>query len=97
MMTTDSERRVIAEVIAGEAEMLDDLRDLVRTPSVVGHEAVCQTVMETKLRAVGLSTSRFQPVLEDLSRHHAYVAVPWPYEGRHNVLGTRKGGGGGAR
>jgi acetylornithine deacetylase len=95
MTSTDLERRVTAEVAGLENDILADLRDLVRTPSVVGYEAACQAVMEAKLRALGLFTSRLQPTLEDLSRHHAYVAVPWSYEGRYNVLGTVPGAGGG--
>jgi acetylornithine deacetylase len=75
--------------------LLSDLRDLIRTPSVVGHEAAAQAVMEAKLRGLGLSVTRLRPVLEEVSRHPAYVTVPWSYDGRDNVLGTLTGAGGG--
>jgi acetylornithine deacetylase len=95
MITADAERLVIDAVAAGEADMLADLRDLVRTPSVVGHEAAAQRVMDSKLRSLGLSVTRLRPVLEEVSRHPAYITVPWSYDDRDNVLGTLVGTGGG--
>ncbi|MBI4280084.1 MAG: ArgE/DapE family deacylase [Armatimonadetes bacterium] len=89
------EQRVLDAVGRGEARLLDDLRALVRIPSVVGQEGPCQAAVRRMLEDLGLTVHAFEPVLEEVRRHHAYVEVPWSYEGRPNVIGMLRGHGGG--
>jgi acetylornithine deacetylase len=89
------EQRVLAQVEASEDQIIDDLKELVRTPSVVGQEGPCQEVVRRKLAALGLSVTTFEADLEEVRRHHAYVTVPWEYRGRPNVVGRLQGSGAG--
>ncbi len=71
------------------------LQELIRIPSVTGEEGKIQTFISGKLGEMGLEVDIWEPDLEALKKHPAYVAVNQGYEGRPNVVGTLKGSGGG--
>jgi acetylornithine deacetylase len=89
------EQKVLHEVDRDEDRIIQDLADLVRVPSVVGHEGPCQEVMRRKLSELGLAVEAFEANLDEVRRHHAYISVPWSYDGRPNVIGRLAGSGGG--
>ncbi len=89
------EQRVLQEIERGEDRIIADLKELVRVPSVVGHEGPCQELMQRRLGELGMTVTAFEARLDDVRRHHAYVTVPWPYDGRPNVVGRLTGSGGG--
>ncbi len=95
MTLSSVEQRVLQEIERDEGRMIEDLKELVRVPSVVGHEGACQEVMRRKLGELGMVVTAFEARLEDVNQHPAYVTVPWSYEGRPNVVGRLKGSGGG--
>jgi acetylornithine deacetylase len=89
------EERVLREVTRDEAQIIEDLKDLVRVPSVVGQEGLCQGVVRQKLLDLGITVEQFEPVREEVAAHPAYIDVPWSYAGRPNVVGRLPGVGGG--
>ncbi|MCL6430943.1 MAG: M20/M25/M40 family metallo-hydrolase, partial [Anaerolineae bacterium] len=95
MVTSIIEERVVSEVERGEGQIIDDLKELVRIPSVVGQEGSCQEALRRKLAALGLAVTAFEADPEEVRRHPAYVSVPWGYRGRPNVVGRLQGSGGG--
>lgn len=71
------------------------LQELIRIPSVTGEEGEIQKFISRKLGAMGLTVDIWEPDLEALKKHPAFVAVSKGYAGRPNVVGTLKGTGGG--
>lgn len=71
------------------------LQDLIRVPSVTGDEGPIQELIAGQLKEMGLEVDVFEPSLEALRQHPAFVEVSRGYEGRPNVVGTLRGEGGG--
>lgn len=71
------------------------LQELIRIPSVTGEEGKIQKFISHKLGEMGLTVDTWEPDLEALKKHPAFVAVARGYAGRPNVVGTLKGSGGG--
>lgn len=70
------------------------LRALVAAPSTVGDEADAQAVIESALADAGFATCRLE--IPDAIAADPAAGVPaGPYVGRHDVLATRDGAGGG--
>jgi acetylornithine deacetylase len=90
---------VVAEVERRREEIVDLLAELVRIPSVsgpvTGDELACQRFVEGTLRRMGLEVDVFTPdEVPDITRHPGW----WPghdYRDRPNVVGRRRGAGGG--
>ena len=78
-----------------QQEIVRFLQELIRIPSVTGEEGEIQTFISRKLRDMGLTVDMWEPDLEALKQHPAFVAVSQGYAGRPNVVGTLKGAGGG--
>ncbi len=95
MGSSGVEERVLREVTRDEKQIIGDLKDLVRVPSVVGQEGLCQEVVRQKLLDLGMTVEQFETVREEVAAHPAYVDVPWSYAGRPNVVGRLPGTGGG--
>lgn len=72
-------------------ELIHSLQELVRIPSVVGHEANAQDYMERLYGEAGLDVVRFEPDMENISRHPAFVRTGMAYENRANIIGTLPG------
>lgn len=82
--------------IAREQErIIGFLQELIRIPSVTGEEGEIQKFISGKLEEMGLNVDIWEPDLEALKKHPAFVAVARGYAGRPNVVGTLKGSGGG--
>lgn len=71
------------------------LQDLVRIPSVTGTEKEVQEFTDSYAKEMGLTTDKFEPDLEELKKHPAYVEVERGYSGRPNVVALWKGSGSG--
>ncbi len=95
MPLTAVEDEVLRPIDRSADRIIEDLKELVRVPSVVGHEGPCQELMRLKLAGLGMAVEAFEPVLEEVRSHPAYIEVPWPYQGRPNVVGRLAGRGGG--
>lgn len=71
------------------------LQELIRIPSVTGEEGDIQQFIARRLGEMGLAVDMWEPDLEALKKHPAFVAVSRGYAGRPNVVGTLRGTGGG--
>ena len=94
-MPPDTNTLVTNWIHAHADELVASLAELVRIPSVVGQEAEAQAWMAGRFAALGLDLDVFQPDRAALLRHPAFVDSGIPFDGRDNVIGTLKGGGGG--
>lgn len=93
-------RALSAQLTALYPAMLDDLRLLVRTPSVVGHEGPAQAVIADIYSRLGrnpgpdLRVEQFEADYDEIKNHPAYCGwreEPGAYRGRPNVISTWDG------
>jgi acetylornithine deacetylase len=94
-MTSTVEERVTEWIDQQRETILDFLRRLVAIPSVTGSELEVQTFISSKLEGMGLEVDRWEPDIEELSKHPAYLPPEKDYRDRPNVVGVYKGRGGG--
>ena len=87
--------RVIQWIDREGDQIVEFLRDLIKFPSVTGEEGEIQQFIARKLKKMGLAVDVWEPDLEALKRHPAYVAGSQGYKGRPNVVGILRGAGGG--
>jgi hypothetical protein len=95
-MTTGSasiQRKILSVISAHRDEIIADLSELVRIPSLVGHEGPIQQHMSKRLKALGMELDTFEADANTLAKHPAYVPLPVDYAGRPNVVGIRHGAG----
>lgn len=71
------------------------LQNLLKIPSVTGNEGDIQAFIARELKAMDLSVDQFEPSMEELRSHPAFVEVSQGYENRPNVVATWKGRGNG--
>lgn len=71
------------------------LSDLVRIPSVTGDEGAVQDLVEREMIARNLTVDRWGATPEEVAPHTEHVGEQTRYEGRPNLVGTRRGSGGG--
>ena len=76
-------------------QIIEFLRDLIKFPSVTGEEGEIQQFISQKLEKMGLIVDLWEPDLEALKSHPAYVDVARDYQGRPNAVGILRGSGGG--
>jgi acetylornithine deacetylase len=76
-------------------EIVGFLQRLVSYPSVTGEEYEIQQFIAGTLQDMGIEVRMWEPDHEALKQHPAYIPVERGYEGRPNVVGVRKGQGGG--
>lgn len=76
-------------------DIVTHLRNLVRFPSLGGHEKEAQLYVADLLRKMGLQIDVWEPKTSELASHPAFIKTPWGYEGRPNVVGVLKGHGNG--
>ena len=86
---------VYREIDARRDELIRVLGDLVRAPSVTGHEAPVQDVVEREFAARGLRVDRWEPDPAELAPYRDHVGAIESMAGRPNVVGVRAGAGGG--
>jgi len=78
------------------AANVEFLRSILKIPSVTGNEGPVQQYIAQELHDMNLTVDVFDPDIEELKQHPAYVATEADsYEGRPNVVGIWKGTGGG--
>lgn len=87
--------RIDQAVESHRQQALELLQELVRIPSLEGHEKPCQDALEGQMRAMGLEVDRWIPNDEELQAHPAYVPTGRSYADRPNVVGLYRGRGGG--
>jgi acetylornithine deacetylase len=71
------------------------LREMISIPSVTGDEAAIQRFLADYLAGIGLDVDMWETDWEALKKHPGYRPVDRGYEGRPNIVATRKGTGGG--
>jgi len=91
MESLEIQKRVCGEIEKMREEIVQDLTDLVRIPSVVGFELKTQEFMEAKYRALGLKVTRLIPDLKKVKDHPAFIDTGMSYEGRPNIIGLLPG------
>ncbi|OGP96749.1 MAG: hypothetical protein A2157_04525 [Deltaproteobacteria bacterium RBG_16_47_11] len=85
------QKRVCSEIEKMREEIIQALQDLVRIPSLVGLEGQAQKFMEEKYRSLGLEVTCFQPDMEKVKSHPAFIDTGMSYEGRPNIIGLLSG------
>lgn len=76
-----------------QEEIIGFLSDMIRIPSVTGEEAQVQKLVASKLGELGFQVDVFEPDLEELQKHPAFVKPQQGYKDRPNVVGVLKGSG----
>lgn len=94
-MEDEVKQRIIEAVDERRDPIIAFLGSLVRFDSETGREAEIQTFIAESLRGMGLTVDAFEPDLEALRKHPAFVQPDTPFEGRPNVVGVLRGSGGG--
>lgn len=89
-------QRILQEIDRRADEIVGFLQALVREPSLSGKEEGAQTLMATKLGAMGLAVDRWDHTA-DVAGHPAAAELPTigHLQGRSNVVGRLVGAGGG--
>ena len=96
----DRRLAALAEAVGRVVEARRDetvrlLQDLVRVPSVMGDEGAVQEVVEEAFRGCGLAVDRFEATAEGILPYKEHVGEQAVLAGRPNVVGVRRGRGGG--
>ena len=74
---------------------VDFLQTLIRFPSVTGNEGPIQAHLKDHLEEMDLEIDMWDMDAEEIQKHPAAAVVTESYEGRPNIVATRKGTGGG--
>lgn len=94
-MTDTTREKLLSTIEAKRDHAIGFLQDLVRIPSVTGDEAAVQKFVSDYMAGIGLDVDMWETDWEALKRHPGYRPVARGYEGRPNIVATRKGTGGG--
>ena len=94
MLDNENVKKLFDTVRGMEDEIVGTLRDLVRIPSIVGQEADAQGFMEDLYRSFDLEVVRFQPDIDKVRNHPAFIDTEVSYENRPNIIGTMPGASG---
>ncbi len=91
-----AQRQKLLEMIDGKQDQaVDFLRKLIQFPSVTGDEGPIQNHLKGYLEEMGLEIDMWDMDAEEIQKHPAASVVTESYEGRPNIVATRKGAGGG--
>ncbi|WP_418909810.1 peptidase [Bacillus pinisoli] len=71
------------------------LKRLVQERSISGHESSAQAIIIEKLRELGLEIDIWEPNFSKLQHHPYFVSPRSQFTGSSNVVGVKKGSGGG--
>jgi acetylornithine deacetylase len=94
---TNKEQELIAATEKLESDIFDFAGRLVAEPSTLGNEMSALRVMEAELNKLGLETRKVMINPETLAEHPGFAPVPWGYEDRYNIVGSRPAGAEGGR
>lgn len=90
-----------AKLMAAVDALTDDIAaftaKLVTQDSTLGNEQSVLAVMETELEHIGMAPLRVPIDPQKLEAHPGFAPVPWSYDGRYNVVATRKAEGRGGK
>jgi len=89
----DVVRKCCEAVDQKRKEIVNFCRDLIRIPSITGHEKKAQEFLRDHLQALGLEIDFWEPEISLLEKHPAYVNTGSDYQDRPNVVAIHKGGG----
>lgn len=97
MELRELQERIDSAVEERRESIIGLVQELVRVPSVVGsgREGEAQAIVLRELSKLGTTPDVWEPDLEELRRHKAFVPVARDYENRPNVVAVVKGRGGG--
>ncbi len=91
-----SKRQAVLDTIDNNRDKaIQFLQRMVSIPSVTGDEAAIQAFVSDYMSKIGLEVDMWETDWEELKKHPGYRPVDRGYEGRPNIVGTRKGTGGG--
>jgi len=88
-------QQLLADIEASREGAVSLLKQLISFPSVTGSEKDIQAFLAEKLRRLGATVDVWEPNLDRLRQHPAFVPVEVGYHDRPNVVGTFPGSGGG--
>jgi acetylornithine deacetylase len=94
-MTSPSDRQVIEAVERLSPRAVALLQELVRTPSLTGHEEAAQQIVAAVMHEFGLDVDVWVPAAADLAPYAEHVGEFDTLAGRPNVVGVWRGSGGG--
>jgi len=94
-MTDPNRQKIIDAIDANRDQAIRFLQDMVAIPSVTGDEAAIQEFVSGYMTGIGLDVDMWETDWEELKKHPGYRPVDRGYEGRPNIVATRKGSGGG--
>ncbi|TWI31240.1 ArgE/DapE family deacylase [Paracoccus sulfuroxidans] len=94
-MSTTVREKVLSKIDEKRDHAIGFLQDMVRIPSVTGDEAAIQKFVSEYMSRIGLDVDMWETDWEELKAHPGYRPVARGYEGRPNIVATRKGSGGG--
>lgn len=98
-MSHPVDRELTAAIIAKASELrealVEDVRELVRIPSLTGDEGAAQEAVERQMRRLGLAIDRWEPDPTELAPYAEHIGEFETLAGRPNVVGTWTGAGGG--
>lgn len=78
-----------------ESELVERLQELIRIPSVTGSEHDVQQAVARQMNDVSLDIDMWEPDPAELAPYAEHVGAFESLAGRPNVVGTRRGSGGG--
>ena len=91
-----SQRQKLLDLIdARRDHAVDFLQTLIRFPSVTGNEGPIQAHLKDYLEGLNLEIDMWDMDAEEIQKHPSAAVVTESYEGRPNIVATRKGTGGG--
>jgi acetylornithine deacetylase len=79
---------ILAAVAAEEAAMVDLLGELVRAPTLLGHEVAGQVIMRRAFAELGLEPIKVALDAAALERHPAGAPFSWDLDNKTNVVAT---------
>jgi acetylornithine deacetylase len=92
-MKSEIEQQVLEHIEKRRISIVEFLRTLISIPSVTGDELQIQKFIAQKLKNMGLQVDMWEPDLEELKKHPAYLPPEREYRNRPNVVGIYKGTG----
>ncbi|MGC8579290.1 MAG: ArgE/DapE family deacylase [bacterium] len=87
------EHDILKAVDENSQEIIRFLQDILRIPSVTGEEKQIQDYISKKLEGLNMELDIWEPEIEKLKGHPAFVPVEASYKNRPNVVGKIKGTG----
>ena len=95
VVSQDRETRLLEAVDLLSEPYVALLQKLVQTPSPIGEEGPAQQIMAEEMKSLGLEVDHVEIDPERLSKVSGFVNDGRPFADRPNIVGVRKGSGGG--